>query len=176
MSAPAQPWSRRSLLGGCAACAALAACGAADPAPARGDAPSGGDRGDRGDSGGAVDSGAVAVDDCAELDVDLAGWVEVPLAAHPALAVVGGASVLSQPSDLLELIVVHTAPGCYAAIWRICTHGACPLTWVQAVDAAVCPCHGSQFRADGSLQRGPATVPARPFRVLRRGHSLYIER
>ncbi|MFM2244058.1 MAG: hypothetical protein RL071_132 [Pseudomonadota bacterium] len=178
MSASPPPWSRRALLQGCAACAALSACGAAPkggPADARG-----GEGTPPEDSGAAPDTGGAdepPVDaDCVGEDVDTTGWVEIPLADHPALAVVGGASVIDRPDVLLQAILVHHRPGCYGAVWRVCTHGACILSWVAAVDAAVCPCHGSQFGLDGRIRVGPATVPAVSFRVLRRGDLLLLER
>jgi cytochrome b6-f complex iron-sulfur subunit len=178
VSAGPPPWSRRALLQGCAACAAWTACGGdpkGDPGTGRGgEAPPAGDSGALPDSGGAEDPPVDS--DCVGEDVDTTGWVEIPLADHPALALVGGASVIERPDVLLQAILVHHRPGCYGAVWRVCTHGACILSWVAAVDAAVCPCHGSQFALDGAIRVGPATVPAVSFRVLRRGDLLLLER
>ena len=54
------------------------------------------------------------------------------------------------------------------AIGGVCTHWGGPLAEGKLVsgdaDCVECPWHGSQFNlADGSVQQGPATVPARVF-------------
>ncbi|MFN7144436.1 MAG: ubiquinol-cytochrome c reductase iron-sulfur subunit, partial [Myxococcota bacterium] len=65
---------------------------------------------------------------------------------------------------------------CYAAIWRICTHGDCDTDWIAAEEALVCPCHGSTFDTTGAILEGPATVPLRTFPAVRRGDSVWIHR
>ncbi|WP_426757269.1 ubiquinol-cytochrome c reductase iron-sulfur subunit [Myxococcus sp. Y35] len=104
------------------------------------------------------------------------GWVEVPLADHPALEVPGGASVVRIPQSLLDVVVVHPSPGCYTALWRICTHGDCAVDWVPVEGVMECPCHGSRFGQDGQVLSGPATRPLAAFRVVRQGASLFIHR
>lgn len=85
------------------------------------------------------------------------GWVELPLAEHPALVEVGGWEALSAPELLLDVNVAHVEAGCYVAAWRICPHGACYLSYEAPSRQFVCPCHGSRFGEDGSLLAGPAT-------------------
>lgn len=104
------------------------------------------------------------------------GWVEVKLADHPALREPGGASEVKVPEALLDVVVMHTAPGCYAAVWRICTHGDCHVGYVPREALLECPCHGSRFGEDGKVLRGPATRPLQAFRAARVGESVFIHR
>jgi Rieske Fe-S protein len=129
-------------------------------------------------SGEKMDSGAPTPLDCDPPAIDPSdpSWVELPLAEHPALAMVGGAAAISLPAHLLELVVAQPTAGCWFAVWRICTHGACEVTWEAAARQLLCPCHHSRFGEDGSVAVGPATEPLRAFPVGRLGESLWVYR
>jgi cytochrome b6-f complex iron-sulfur subunit len=104
------------------------------------------------------------------------GWVEVPLEDHPSLREPGGSSHVRVPSALLDVVVVHAADGCYRAVWRTCTHGACEVDWEPTGGFVECPCHGSRFGLEGEVLRGPASQPLTAFRTLRVGDTLFIHR
>jgi len=40
----------------------------------------------------------------------------------------------------------------------VCTHLGCVVPWVKAANKFICPCHGSQYDANGMKVRGPAPL------------------
>lgn len=104
------------------------------------------------------------------------GWVEVKLADHLALLQPGGSAVVRVPEALLDVVLLHTTPGCYTAVWHICTHGDCHVAPVPGESLLECPCHGSRFGLDGQVLRGPATRPLQTFQAARVGNSVFIHR
>lgn len=60
-----------------------------------------------------------------------------------------------------DVIVYRAGDGALRAFPARCTHLGCRIDRVDG-DEAVCPCHGSRFRADGSVAAGPASRPLAP--------------
>ncbi|HEY8678334.1 MAG TPA: ubiquinol-cytochrome c reductase iron-sulfur subunit [Candidatus Dormibacteraeota bacterium] len=56
-----------------------------------------------------------------------------------------------------------------------CTHLGCTVHWVPADNRFRCPCHGSQFAADGTVLHGPAQRPLDRLPVRKRGEDVYVE-
>jgi nitrite reductase/ring-hydroxylating ferredoxin subunit/uncharacterized membrane protein len=57
-------------------------------------------------------------------------------------------------------VLLVRAEGAIHALANRCSHRGCPLSEGELVgDTIVCRCHGSAFRLDGSVARGPATFP-----------------
>ena len=107
---------------------------------------------------------------------DKDGWLSISLAEYPELATPGGSALVKDPDRLLDLVVVHVTDGCFAAVWHICTHGACVVGYQPGSKLVECPCHGSQFGLDGAILRGPATRPLQAFEAIRDGDQLWIHR
>ena len=67
--------------------------------------------------------------------------------------------------SLVESVLVHRdASGLVRAYSARCTHLGCLIDRVVA-DEAVCPCHGSRYRVDGTVAAGPASRSLRTLRV-----------
>jgi Rieske Fe-S protein len=55
--------------------------------------------------------------------------------------------------------VSRGADGKLTCVSAVCTHLGCIVGWNPAASTWDCPCHGSRFRADGSVIHGPASKP-----------------
>ncbi len=75
------------------------------------------------------------------------GQVLTPAAGVP----VGEAAIVD------GTLITQPSPGVYKGFIARCTHAGCALTLKNG--GIECPCHGSRFKLDGAVQRGPATEP-----------------
>lgn len=67
--------------------------------------------------------------------------------------------------SVVESVIVHRAEnGAIHAFSARCTHLGCHIDRIVD-DEAACPCHGSRYRADGTVSAGPATRPLKPCRI-----------
>ncbi len=55
----------------------------------------------------------------------------------------------------VKLWLANTEDG-IRAIYKVCTHLGCLYNWSDQEAKFICPCHGSQFEADGAYIQGPA--------------------
>jgi cytochrome b6-f complex iron-sulfur subunit len=70
------------------------------------------------------------------------------------------------------VIVARTSTGSFVAVSQTCTHQG---TTVQFDGSQfVCPAHGSIFKTDGSVARGPAGSPLARYNTSLNGNSLRV--
>jgi Rieske Fe-S protein len=67
---------------------------------------------------------------------------------------VGGGTILADK----EIVVTQPSAGKFMAFSAVCTHQGCIVDQVSG-GTINCPCHGSKFKLDGSVAKGPATAP-----------------
>lgn len=58
-----------------------------------------------------------------------------------------------------QLAVYRDAEGDLEVVSAVCTHAGCIVLWDHEATRWACPCHGSQFKPDGSVIKGPAKSP-----------------
>jgi cytochrome b6-f complex iron-sulfur subunit len=63
-----------------------------------------------------------------------------------------------------QIYVVRTAEGFYAES-AICTHLGCITQWKPEISRIACPCHGSKFSREGTVEAGPAPRPLAHFAI-----------
>src|SRR5262245_45668718 len=86
------------------------------------------------------------------------GQVTLTVGDYPALAQTGGLVMVNNTF----VAVKRTGPAAFDAFSMSCTHEGCLTSIVNGVRFD-CPCHFSQFDANGAVIRGPATDPLAKF-------------
>lgn len=121
---------------------------------------------------GSIDAGELI--SCDDALTPGATQVRIELSDVPTLRTPGSAALVERPEALLNVWVLHLMNGCFTAVWRVCTHGACDVE--ARAHELYCPCHGSRFGLDGAVLQGPATRALKAFKVVRQGDALVLER
>jgi cytochrome b6-f complex iron-sulfur subunit len=74
-------------------------------------------------------------------------------------------AVIRNPDNTQKLIAVNPK----------CTHQGCDVKWVAGDKKYACPCHGSNFDANGEVLNGPATKPLAAYPAKIVGTQVLVE-
>ncbi|KAF5837220.1 rieske iron-sulfur protein of cytochrome B6/F complex [Dunaliella salina] len=103
--------------------------------------------------GGGGDGGGQSAKDILGADVTIKQWLQ----GHPQ----PGSRELAQglKGDPTYLVTNQEGSGIEPyGINAVCTHLGCVVPWAAAENKFKCPCHGSQYNAEGKVVRGPAPL------------------
>ncbi|CAD7703996.1 unnamed protein product [Ostreobium quekettii] len=95
--------------------------------------------------------GAQAAKDALGNDVKASEWVKTHLPGDRSLT-------QGLKGDPTYLVVTEDKSIEKFGINGVCTHLGCVVPWVTAENKFKCPCHGSQYNAQGKVVRGPAPL------------------
>lgn len=80
---------------------------------------------------------------------------------------------LLHPTENYLLVNVQ---GNIRAFTSVCTHSGCSRDWSFSSGKATCTCHGSIFKADGSVEQGPASSSLSEFTVVLDGDTVEVKK
>ena len=106
------------------------------------------------------------------------GALTLPIAQFPSLAQPGGTQLFNcgeLGGYFNPVVIVRKDPSTFVALDATCTHQACAVAYTPGPNDLECPCHGSRFALDGSVQHGPATRPLKTFTTSFDGTNLHIK-
>lgn len=81
---------------------------------------------------------------------------------------VGGGLIIADR----QFVVTQPVAGEFLAYSAVCPHRSCLVREVRD-ETIVCGCHGSEFKLDGALQRGPALSGLSPRAIRIEGTSIF---
>ncbi|MDT5154866.1 MAG: hypothetical protein QOI01_6599 [Mycobacterium sp.] len=70
-----------------------------------------------------------------------------------------------------DVVITQPTAGVFKGFSTVCTHAGCHVSEVTD-GKIVCPCHGSKFNLDGSVDHGPAKKPLEAKPVSVQGDSI----
>ncbi|WGV28067.1 ubiquinol-cytochrome c reductase iron-sulfur subunit [Halotia branconii] len=84
--------------------------------------------------------------------------------------------LLNKNSPVGPVLVVGTSKTAnLIAVNPTCTHKGCTVGWEPSTKTFLCPCHESEFEADGKVQKGPASKPLTTYTAKIEGNSVVVK-
>ena len=93
---------------------------------------------------------------------DRGQWLDT---GHSAGGVRPGQAVRFRVGAIEGFLVNPGAAGAIYALSATCTHMGCLISWLDSAGSFLCPCHGAQYNADGTVLSGIARHPLPRLRV-----------
>jgi Rieske Fe-S protein len=100
---------------------------------------------------------------------DRGQWLDT---GHSAGGVHPGQAVRFRVGAIEGFLVNPGTGGAIYALSAACTHMGCLISWLDSAGTFLCPCHGAQYNADGTVLSGVARhpLPRLQVRVAKGGH------
>jgi cytochrome b6-f complex iron-sulfur subunit len=73
------------------------------------------------------------------------------------------------------LVVGKSKSANLIAVNPTCTHKGCTVAWKEEGKKFTCPCHKSEFAADGKVLKGPADKPLKTYAAKIEGDSVLVK-
>lgn len=99
--------------------------------------------------------------------------ITIPQSAATALAAPNGMLLVRAPNFPIPLVLRRLDGQNLTALSTVCTHKGCEVRILP--DAFECPCHGSSYHLDGTVEEGPATQPLQRFAVRETAETIFIQ-
>lgn len=97
----------------------------------------------------------------------------VPQSAAAALAAPNGMMLVRAPNLPITIVLRRLDGQNLTALSTVCTHKGCEVRVLP--DAFECPCHGSSYHLDGTVEEGPASQPLQSFAVRETTDAIFIQ-
>jgi len=99
--------------------------------------------------------------------------ITIPKTEAAALAMPNGVMIVRAKNLPMPIVVRNLPNRGLIALSTICTHKGCEVRVLP--DAFQCPCHGSAYAIDGSVEDGPASRPLQRFAVEETPEAIIIK-
>ncbi|MBD6620765.1 ubiquinol-cytochrome c reductase iron-sulfur subunit [Komarekiella sp. 'clone 1'] len=85
--------------------------------------------------------------------------------------------LLNENSPVGSVLVIGTSKSKnLVAVNPTCTHMGCTVEWLAEEKIFLCPCHASEFAANGNVQMGPATKSLSNYETKIEGNLVIVKR
>lgn len=99
----------------------------------------------------------------------------VPLGTVADLDAQGSLANEDLQGENLAVIRDPNAPDALIAVSAVCTHAGCTVAWNGEQSLFACPCHGSSFNPDGTVNSGPTREPLATFEAKVEGDQVLVK-